>query len=86
MRYVVRGLQGTYTKFGVDVQEDQLKVIPDPAQITTSETYGAEPESLWGTVENLTTGDKVVKSMYVRGSHISVHGTYPDVSMQMAIH
>ncbi|KAH9938517.1 oxidoreductase [Fomitopsis serialis] len=64
VRYVVRGLQGTYTKFGVDVQEDQLKVIPDPAQITVSESYGVEPESIWGTLENLTTGDKIVKSTW----------------------
>ncbi|TFY69465.1 hypothetical protein EVJ58_g369 [Rhodofomes roseus] len=64
VRYVVRGLQGTYTKFGVDVQEDQLKVIPDPAQIAASESYGVEPESLWGTLENLTTGDKIVKSTW----------------------
>ena len=62
-RYIVRGTQGTFTKHGVDVQEDQLKVIPSPADIAQSEGYGVEPEEIYGTVENLDVEGKVVKSM-----------------------
>ncbi|KAI0761704.1 oxidoreductase [Irpex lacteus] len=53
VRYVVRGTTGTFSKFGVDVQEDQLKVIPKPADILTDAGYGQEPEAIYGTVENL---------------------------------
>lgn len=52
MRYIVRGTQGTYIKYGLDVQEDQLKVISTPTAIH-EEHYGKEPESQWGTLENI---------------------------------
>lgn len=52
LRYLVRGTQGTYIKYGVDVQEDQLKVIPTPEAVFETR-YGREPESLWGSVENV---------------------------------
>lgn len=53
VRYVVRGMQGTYLKSGVDVQEDQLKAMPGPATIVEDATYGLEPERLWGTIESV---------------------------------
>lgn len=63
LRYIARGTRGTYIKYGVDVQEDQLKVITTPAAIL-EERYGVEPESLWGTLENLEQDDiTVTKSM-----------------------
>ncbi|KAJ7283781.1 hypothetical protein C8J57DRAFT_1171656 [Mycena rebaudengoi] len=49
-RYVVLGSKGSYVKYGVDVQEDQLKAIPVPNAIHEV-GYGVEPESIWGTVE-----------------------------------
>ncbi|XP_006460204.1 hypothetical protein AGABI2DRAFT_150170 [Agaricus bisporus var. bisporus H97] len=52
LRYVVRGSRGTYIKYGVDVQEDQLKAMPTPETIFEA-GFGKEPESLWGTVENV---------------------------------
>lgn len=52
LRYVVRGTQGTYSKFGVDLQEDQLKVISSPSAILEDQ-YGREPECLWGTIEKM---------------------------------
>lgn len=64
VRYVVRGTQGTYSKFGVDLQEDQLKAIKAPSDIFQSEAYGAEPEELWGILENQR-GNDVVRSVYV---------------------
>ena len=63
VRYVVRGTHGTFLKHGVDVQEDQLKVIPSPAGIVQSEAYGVEPEDIYGTVESLDKDGKVVKSV-----------------------
>jgi hypothetical protein len=63
VRYIVRGINGTYVKFGVDVQEDQLKVISSPNAIL-DQRYGMEPENLWGTVENIEADDlTVTKSM-----------------------
>jgi hypothetical protein len=61
VRYIVRGTTGTYSKYGVDPQEDQLKGIATPEDIFTNTTYGQEPEELFGIVENLE-GDAVVKS------------------------
>lgn len=62
LRYIVRGTRGTYTKFGLDVQEDQLKVISTP-QAIFEEQYGKEPESIWGTLECLEAdGATVIKS------------------------
>ncbi|THH33575.1 hypothetical protein EUX98_g519 [Antrodiella citrinella] len=68
VRYIVRGTQGTYTKFGVDVQEDQLKAIGSPADIVDSSntSYGQEPEEIFGTLENFELGSEtnVVRSIW----------------------
>ncbi|EEB97467.1 hypothetical protein MPER_03211, partial [Moniliophthora perniciosa FA553] len=61
LRYIVKGTKGTYTKFGVDVQEDQLKAISSPKEIF-GDGYGQEPESLWGTLENIES-DEVTYSL-----------------------
>ena len=59
-RYIVRGTKGTFTKFGVDVQEEQLKVMTSPLD----DEFGREPENRWGTVENIEAdGVSVGKSM-----------------------
>ncbi|KJA30068.1 hypothetical protein HYPSUDRAFT_126238 [Hypholoma sublateritium FD-334 SS-4] len=64
VRYIVRGTRGTYTKFGLDVQEDQLKVISSPSAIL-EERYGMEPEYLWGTLEKIEADDlTVTKSIW----------------------
>ncbi|KAJ7047504.1 hypothetical protein C8F04DRAFT_1059091 [Mycena alexandri] len=49
-RYVVLGTKGSFVKYGVDIQEDQLKVISTPNAVH-EKGYGVEPESIWGTVE-----------------------------------
>ncbi|KDR83581.1 hypothetical protein GALMADRAFT_133012 [Galerina marginata CBS 339.88] len=59
IRYIVRGAGGTFTKFGIDMQEDQLKVISSPSAIL-EEQYGMEPESIWGTVEKIEADDTTV--------------------------
>ncbi|KAJ7068142.1 hypothetical protein C8F01DRAFT_1117000 [Mycena amicta] len=55
-RYYLLGTKGSYVKYGVDIQEDQLKAISSPSDID-AETYGVEPESLWGTLECLEADD-----------------------------
>lgn len=64
-RFVVRGTRGTYTKYGVDVQEEQLKAIKSPNAIL-EEGFGKEPEELWGVVENIEAdGVSIRKAMWV---------------------
>ncbi|KAJ7937184.1 hypothetical protein B0H13DRAFT_1944650 [Mycena leptocephala] len=55
-RYVILGTKGSYVKYGVDVQEDQLKVIATPSAIHEKD-YGVEPEEIWGTLECLEVND-----------------------------
>ncbi|KAJ6629128.1 hypothetical protein B0H10DRAFT_1988013 [Mycena sp. CBHHK59/15] len=63
-RYMVLGTKGSYVKYGVDVQEDQLKVISTPNAIHEP-GYGVEPESIWGTLECLEADDTTMtKSMW----------------------
>ncbi|KAF4619960.1 hypothetical protein D9613_005369 [Agrocybe pediades] len=59
LRFLVRGTKGTFTKYGVDVQEDQLKVISSPKAILEDQ-FGMEPDYLWGTVEKIEADDLTV--------------------------
>lgn len=59
-RYIVRGTQGTYTKYGVDIQEEQLKVVASPSDILEV-SFGKEPKALWGTVDNIEAGGVSIK-------------------------
>jgi hypothetical protein len=61
LRYKVRGTKGTYIKYGVDTQEAQLGSLSEPNGIYADE-FGAEPEDIWGTVENLTADGSISKS------------------------
>ncbi|KAF8639661.1 hypothetical protein AX17_000925 [Amanita inopinata Kibby_2008] len=64
LRYVIRGTRGTFTKYGLDVQEDQLKAIPTPSAIL-GHTYGKEPESICGMLENCTAdGSTITKTTW----------------------
>ncbi|KAF8591475.1 oxidoreductase [Ramaria rubella] len=60
-RYSIKGTKGSYTKEGVDVQEDQLKegVVPvhDPV-------FGMEPDELHGVLEILQSDSTIVKTRY----------------------
>ena len=62
LRWVVRGLKGTFLKFGVDPQENQLKAMKSPSEILTEPTYGVEDEALWGTIENIGPDDQTIVS------------------------
>ncbi|KAJ8523427.1 hypothetical protein ONZ45_g26 [Pleurotus djamor] len=75
LRYLVRGTQGTYIKYGVDVQEDQLKTFTNPSTEVFSSSFGHEPESLWGTVETLKADGDVTASVWpseAPGSYINL--------------
>lgn len=79
VRYVVRGTTGTFTKYGVDVQEDQLRVISSPQGIHTQANYGVEPEEIYGTLENLR-GESVVKSVWPTKHKGNYSGLFIDVA------
>lgn len=64
VRYVVRGTKGTFHKYGVDVQEGQLRVITDPTSIHAS-VFGREPWDIDGTIENLQEGGQIVNNRQV---------------------
>jgi hypothetical protein len=61
LRYKVRGTKGTFVKYGLDTQEAQLGALPEPNGIYADD-FGAEPEDIWGTVENLTADGSITKS------------------------
>ncbi|KLO10162.1 NAD-binding protein [Schizopora paradoxa] len=52
LRYIVRGSKGTFVKYGLDVQEDQLKIMPDPKGIFT-QSFGREPDEISGTIDTI---------------------------------
>ena len=62
VRFIVRGTKGTYLKYGMDVQEGQLRVLSSPKAILEKE-YGEEPEYLWGTIERIEADDLTVTKL-----------------------
>jgi hypothetical protein len=48
----------------LDVQEDQLKAMPNPSGIF-DDNHGREPEDIWGFVENLDENGEIKRSKYV---------------------
>ncbi|KZT20780.1 NAD-P-binding protein [Neolentinus lepideus HHB14362 ss-1] len=80
LRWVVRGTQGTYTKYGSDGQEGHIRAMSDPAQITENEEYGKEHEGMWGTLENLREDGEVVTSTWPTEKKGSYTGLYVNVA------
>lgn len=54
-RFTLYGTAGSYTKYGLDVQEEALRNDERP----TNDRWGIEPRGLWGTVDALDTVQKV---------------------------
>ncbi|KAF5393952.1 hypothetical protein D9757_000146 [Collybiopsis confluens] len=58
IRFLIRGQKGSYTKYGIDVQEDQLKGLSGStsqsvlASIQNDAVFGVESESAWGVIEH----------------------------------
>jgi len=63
LRFKVRGTRGTFIKYGLDTQEDQLKVLLKPNDIFAAD-FGTEPTEIWGTVENIGADGSIEKSTW----------------------
>jgi hypothetical protein len=59
---LVRGTKGTYLKYGMDVQESQLRVLSSP-NVVLEKQYGVEPECMWGTIERIEADDLAVTKL-----------------------
>ena len=68
-RFIVLGMQGSFVKKGLDVQEEALKAGIHP---TSTPSWGVEPESIWGTINTTTNG------LHIRGVVESERGNYCD--------
>ncbi|KAF6762371.1 oxidoreductase [Ephemerocybe angulata] len=68
LRYVVRGTRGTYTKHGLDTQEDHLKMISSPKAILCEE-FGEEPEYLNGKIEKILADNETITKTTVPTLH-----------------
>jgi len=53
--YMIHGTKGSYVKYGLDVQEENL----DKGAIPNTKDWGREPESLWGTIHTEIEGVKI---------------------------
>lgn len=76
LRFIIRGTKGTFVKYGLDVQEDQLKAMPNPAGIF-AEGYGREPEDIWGTVETVDASGKFSQTQYAVFAPLHVSSFVP---------
>lgn len=56
-RFVLHGLNGSFVKYGLDVQEDVLKTGAKPE----GAEWGREPEAIWGTVSYLDESGALVR-------------------------
>lgn len=65
-KYIIKGLNGTFIKYGTDVQEEQLK-----EKITPNDPdYGKDRESNWGEINYLENGEeKSEKIMTEKGKY-----------------
>jgi hypothetical protein len=61
LRFKVRGTRGTFIKYGLDTQEDQLRALSTPNDIFAAD-FGTEPREIWGTLENTGADGSVEKS------------------------
>lgn len=62
VRFIVKGTKGTYLKYGVDVQEGQLRVLSSPNAVLEKE-FGVEPDYLCGTIERIEADDLAVTKL-----------------------
>ncbi|ABR49724.1 oxidoreductase domain protein [Alkaliphilus metalliredigens QYMF] len=65
--FIVLGDQGSFLKYGMDTQEEMLKKGETPK---TMENWGAEPESIWGTINT------DVNGLHIKGKIESLNGDY----------
>ncbi|KAJ1900572.1 hypothetical protein LPJ66_001379 [Kickxella alabastrina] len=66
-RFTVLGMRGTFTKYGLDVQEDQLKEGVTPAD----SEYGKDKKEQFGTIDS-----EIYSELHVRGTVTTDDGNY----------
>jgi Predicted dehydrogenases and related proteins len=66
--YMLHGTNGSFAKYGLDVQEATL----DGGAIPEGKNWGREPESIWGTI------NAEYKGVKIQGKIESEHGDYRD--------
>lgn len=64
--YLIHGTNGSFVKYGLDVQEATL----DGGAVPEGKNWGREPESIWGTI------DTEYKGVKIQGKIESEHGDY----------
>lgn len=65
--FILHGTQGSFVKYGMDVQEENLKVGRFPAE---TPNWGVEPEQLWGSLNT------TVQGLHFKGEIESETGDY----------
>jgi predicted dehydrogenase len=68
-RFILLGINGSFVKYGLDVQEEALKAGHTP---TTKSGWGIEPDSIWGTMNTEISGQHFI------GKVDSEQGNYAD--------
>lgn len=69
-RYIIHGVNGSFVKFGMDVQEQALKDRKDPRH----PNWGKEPESQWGKLNVLKDGSTIeMRVPSERGDYLSFY-------------
>jgi predicted dehydrogenase len=58
-RFILHGTNGSFVKFGLDVQEDALKAGHLPTDEFQDQIWGSEPEFLWGTLNTINEYKKI---------------------------
>jgi len=72
-RYVLRGTKGSFTKYGLDPQEDQLKA----GMQFDAPGFGEEPESAWGELKSC--GESTPVARRVKTERGDYRGLYENV-------
>ncbi len=65
---MIHGTNGSYVKYGLDVQEATL----DGGAVPEGKNWGREPEEIWGTI------NAEYKGVKIQGKLESEHGDYRD--------
>lgn len=70
LRFSLRGMEGSYVKHYLDVQEDQLKA----GLVPSSAGYGVEKEERWGTINSDINGVHVVGTVETeKGNYLAFY-------------
>lgn len=72
--FILHGTEGSFIKYGMDVQEENLKAGSFPS---SSLNWGTEPETLWGTINTN------LKGLHFKGKIESEPGNYSGIYQNM---